>query len=169
MAASKLLPSKNCEGYFATKRFDRKGEERLYMVSVSGLLETSHRIPNLDYSILMKLTAYITKSELELKKLYRLMCFNVFAHNRDDHSRNFSFLYNSKEKRWILSPAYDLTYSDSFGGEHATMVNGNGKNPDMEDLLAVAQKAALPKNWAQNTAKEIQEIVKEDLARYIEK
>ena len=167
MADSKLLPSKNCEGYFATKRFDRMGRERLHMVSVSGLLETSHRIPNLDYNILMKLASYITKSELELKKLYRLMCFNVFAHNRDDHSRNFSFLYNSKEKRWTLSPAYDLTYSNSFGGEHATMVNGNGINPSIEDLLAVAQKVSLSKKWAQESAIEIREIVQENLTKYI--
>lgn len=169
MAESRILPSKKCDGYFATRRFDRMGNERLHMVSVAGLLETSHRIPNLDYNTLMKLTYYITKSELELKKLYKLMCFNIFAHNRDDHSRNFSFLYMQKENRWILSPAYDLTYSNSFGGEHATMVNGNGKNPNMKDLLAVAQKAALSKNWAQNTAMEIQEIVQENLTKYIEK
>ena len=95
------------------------------------------------------------------------MCFNVFAHNRDDHSRNFSFLYNSKEKRWTLSPAYDLTYSNSFGGEHATMVNGNGINPSIEDLLAVAQKVSLSKKWAQESAIEIREIVQENLTKYI--
>ena len=86
------------------------------MVSAAGLLETSHRIPNLDYDILMKLTLQLTKSMEECEKLYRLMCFNVFAHNRDDHFKNFTYIYKEEEKRWILSPAYDLTYSNSIGG-----------------------------------------------------
>lgn len=29
----------------------------------------------------------------------RLMCFNVFAHNRDDHSKNFTFLYREPAKK----------------------------------------------------------------------
>ncbi len=87
----KLFPSKNCPGYFGTKRFDRKNGKKVHMMSASGLLETSHRIPNLDYDILMKLTLKLTGSMEECEKLYRLMCFNVFAHNRDDHSKNFSF------------------------------------------------------------------------------
>lgn len=129
----RLFPSERTQGYFGTRRFDRINSEengKIHMVSASGLLETSHRIPNLDYDILMKLTLQLTKSMEECGKLYKLMCFNVFAHNRDDHSKNFTFLYNSSEKRWMLSPAYDLTYSNSLGGEHATTVNGNGINPD---------------------------------------
>ena len=70
------------------------------------------------------------------------MCFNVYAHNRDDHSKNFTYLYDEDECSWKLSPAYDLTYSNSIGGEHATTVNGNGVNPELDDILAVAKK-----NW----------------------
>lgn len=51
-----------------------------------------------------------------------MMCFNVFVHNRDDHSKNFSYLYDEVEQRWVLSLAYDLTYSYSIGGEHATSI-----------------------------------------------
>ena len=69
------------------------------------------------------------------------MCFNVYAHNRDDHSKNFTYLYDEDEGCWKLSPAYDLTYSNSIGGEHATTVNGNGVNPELDDILAVAQKS----------------------------
>lgn len=29
---------------------------------------------------------------------------------------------------WRLSPAYDLTYSNTYYGEHTTTVDGNGKN-----------------------------------------
>lgn len=66
------------------------------MISVRALLETSHRIPNLDYEVLMKLTRILTNNNAELEKLFKIMCFNVFVHNRDDHSKNFSFLYDEK-------------------------------------------------------------------------
>ena len=165
-----LFPSKRTSGYFGTRRFDREGpneDDKIHMVSASGLLETSHRIPNLDYDILMQLTLQLTQSMEECEKLYKLMCFNVYAHNRDDHSKNFTFLYREGEKRWVLSPAYDLTYSYSLGGEHATMVHGNGKNPDLEDLLAVAKKAGLNVTKAKKTALNIRECVLESLGEYI--
>lgn len=165
MPETRLLPSKINAGYFAVQRFDRQDGKKIHMVSVSGLLETSHRIPNLDYHILMRLTLKLTEDYQEIEKLYRQMCFNVFAHNRDDHSKNFSFLY--RDGRWRLSPAYDLTYSNSIGGEHATMVNGNGRCPGMEDLLAVAEQIKWDKKKAKKIAMEIQEIVLEDLGNYL--
>lgn len=170
----KLFESQRCSGYFGTKRFDRVrrddgGMIRRHMVSISGLLETSHRIPNLDYDLLMRLTFMLTKDIEECMKLYRLMCFNVFAHNRDDHSKNFSFIYLDDEKSWVLSPAYDLTYSNSLNGEHATTINGNGVNPGINDLLEVAKKAGLDIKAARAAAEDIRECVNENLGHYFSK
>lgn len=170
MEEVRLFPSESTKGYFGTRRFDRtgKGESgKIHMVSAAGLLETSHRIPNLDYNILMKLTLQLTKSMEECEKLYRLMCFNVFAHNRDDHSKNFTYMYRESEKRWVISPVYDLTCSSSIGGEHATTVNGNGVNPGMEDILAVAKKIGLNTDKARKTATDIRECVFDSLRDYI--
>lgn len=161
MPETRLLPSELTTGYFAVKRFDRRNGKRIHMVSASGLLETTHRIPNLDYNILMRLTMKLTNDYAEIEKLYRLMCFNVFAHNRDDHSKNFSFISNGGV--WKLSPAYDLTYSNSIGGEHATTVNGNGINPGMDDLLEVAKHIKFDLKKAKLIANDIQEIVMAEL------
>ena len=165
ISESRLFPSKIYKtGIFGTKRFDRKNHKRLHMVSVCGLLETSHRIPSLDYNDLLKLTYILTKNNEDVFQLFKYMCFNVFAHNRDDHSKNFSFLYNEDQKCWNIAPAYDLTYSNSINGWHATTVNGNGENPDITDIMAVAKKAGLNLNTCKNTALEIREIVNTDLA-----
>lgn len=174
MTETKLFPSERCEGYFGTKRFDRKRDAgntmtKIHMLSVSAILETSHRIPNLDYHLLMKLTLEITKDFSEVLKLYRLMCFNVFAHNRDDHSKNFSYLYNEQESRFIFAPAYDLTYSNSLNGEHATTVNGNGSNPGMEDILAVAAGIGIKAAQARKIADNIRNCVYEMLAEYLQR
>lgn len=160
MLETKLFPSKICSGYFGVKRFDRKNGEKIHMVSVSGLLETSHRLPNLDYNILMKLTLELTKNYQDVEQLFKLMCFNVFAHNRDDHSKNFSFLFDTKRKEWHLSPAYDLTYSSSFNGEHATTINGEGKNPTIDDILDVAKNIGIKNTFAKNIALEIKDKCK---------
>ena len=158
MSQTKLFDSKKCLGYFGTKRFDRLANgDKVHTISVSGLLETSHRIPNLDYNILMKVTLELTKNYQDIEQLFRIMCFNVFAHNRDDHSKNFSFIYNENKKEWHLSPAYDLTYSSSLNDEHATTVNGNGVNPSSVDILAVAQNIGMKKNLARDILAEIKE------------
>ena len=157
MSETKLFDSKICSGYFGIKRFDRENGKKVHMVSVSGLLETSHSLPNLDYNILMKLTLELTKNYQDIEQLYRLMCFNVFAHNRDDHSKNFSFLYDENKKEWHLSPAYDLTYSSSFNGEHATTINGEGKNPTLEDILAIAKGIGIKEKQAKETALNIKD------------
>lgn len=160
MPETKLFPSEICSGYFGIKRFDRQSNKKVHMISVSGLLETSHRLPNLDYNLLMKLTLELTRNYEDIEQLFRLMCFNVFAHNRDDHSKNFSFLYDNNKKEWHLSPAYDLTYSFSFNGEHATTINGEGKNPNLDDILAVAKNIGLNEKSAKNIALDIQEKCK---------
>ena len=172
MAETRLFPSKICDGYFGTKRFDRRQKkdgsvERVHMLSVSAVLETSHRIPNLDYEILMKLTLELTKDFSEVEKLYRLMCFNIFAHNRDDHSKNFTYLYEETEDRWRLSPAYDLTYSSSIGGEHATTVYGNGKNPGMKEILALADLIGMDSRKAEQIAEEVRNCVNDYLSDFI--
>lgn len=172
MAQTRLFPSERCSGYFGVKRFDRRKdadgqENRVHMLSVSAVLETSHRIPNLDYHLLMKLTLEITKDFSEVLRLFRLMCFNVFSHNRDDHSKNFSYLYDEQNACYRLAPAYDLTYSSSLNGEHATTVNGNGVNPGMEDILAVADKIGIGKAQAGKIARDIRDCINDMLAPYL--
>jgi len=168
MPETRLFSSKQCPGYFGAKRFDRicgegKSTNRVHIISASALLEVSHRVPSLDYNSLMQLTLELTKNYSEVEKMYRLMCFNVFAHNRDDHSNNFSFLYDNTQKVWKTAPAYDLTYSFSIGGEHATCINGNGRNPGMADVLTVAEKIGIAKQKAKEIADKVQRTVNEGL------
>ena len=167
----RLFSSDLCPGYFGSIRFDRVktplGEKKIHTASVSALLETSHRIPALDYCSLLSLTWQLTKREDEVEKMFTLMCFNVFAHNRDDHSNNFSFVY--EDSSWRLSPAYDLTYSNSVGGEHATTVAGEGKNPTIQDILAVAKKIGMKESRAKQIAENVNEIVNERLGGIMKK
>ena len=68
---------------------------------------------------------------------------------------------------WQLSPAYDLTYSYSIGGEHATTVNGNGKNPSRVEILEVAKNIGLDMKKAKIIANQVQECVHYKLSDYL--
>ena len=68
---------------------------------------------------------------------------------------------------WRLSPAYDLTYSNTYYGEHTTTVDGNGVNPDKKELIAVGTVAGLSQKKCGVIADEIRECVDEMLGEYL--
>lgn len=129
--------------YFGIKRFDRDGNRRIHMHSLSGLIHADHRTPSLDYDTFMKVALILTKDVTELERAFRIACFNVLAHNRDDHAKNVSFLLDDATGQWSLSPAYDLTFSFGPGGEQSMMVMGEGRAPGVEQLRALAKKHGL--------------------------
>ncbi len=140
-----LFEAQKGQGYFATKRFDRTNSGgRLHMHTACGLLHSDFRIPALDYQDLIKATMVLTRDVREAQKMYRLAVFNVLSHNRDDHSKNFSFLMD-EVGIWRMAPAYDLTFSNGPGGEQSTMVMGEGKNPRREHLFELSKTVNLSK------------------------
>lgn len=153
MPETKLLQGK----YFAVKRFDRVNDKRVHIHSVAGLVHSDFRYPSLDYDDLLALTLHITKDVNEQAKLFRLAAFNLFAHNRDDHAKNFSFILDERNQ-WKLSPAYDLTYSQGPGGEHSTTYLGEGKNPTEQHLIKLAKKHNI--NNAQTIISQIRDKIK---------
>lgn len=137
-----LFPAKRGAGYFAIKRFDQNQTNRLHMHTPCGLLHSDHRIPALDYQDLLELTLHLTRDVRESEKMFKYAVFNVLAHNRDDHSKNFSFLMD-ETGTWKVSPAYDLTFSYGPGGEQSTMVMGEGKSPSIDHLRALGRHAGI--------------------------
>lgn len=132
-----LFKGKSGTVYFGVKRFDRTNNKKVHMVSLSALLETSHREYNLDYIHLFQVIEKICIDKSDLYEAYKRMCFNVFYENKDDHGKNFAFLYDDVLKGYKLSPAYDITKTINMA-EHSMTVNGNGK-PEETDLLKVAE------------------------------
>lgn len=154
MTETRLLENQ----FFATKRFDRIGEEKVHVHSAAGLLYASHRYPSLDYTELVKATLALTKNMNEAMKLFRQMVFNVLTNNRDDHAKNFSFIYSNNQ--WKLSPAYDLVLSQGFNGQHTTTIAGSGK-PDKVELFKVGELTGLPRKKMYEIYDEVYENTRE--------
>jgi serine/threonine-protein kinase HipA len=137
MSDCRLFESKSGNTYFGTKRFDRQGNNRLHLHSAAGMMHDNFRLSTLDYGHLMDCAFQLERDIKAYEKVLRLAAFNVFANNRDDHSKNFSFLMDGNGK-WQLAPAYDLTFSYSGHGMHSTMVAGESANPTRIHLMKLA-------------------------------
>ena len=168
---TKLMTSKQCSGYFAVRRFDREivdgKSKRHHMLTAAAILEVDWRTASLDYHTLMKMTKILSLgNEADMEQMYRRMCFNVFAHNRDDHAKNFSWIYDERMDCWHPSPVYDLTWSTTYFGEHTTTVDGNGKDPGMKDVVAVGKAAGMMQKKCRVIAEEIRERTQSMLQKY---
>jgi len=137
MSECRLFSGISGNEYFGTKRFDRVGNQRIHLHSASGLMHDNFRQSTMDYGHLMDCAFRLENNIDAYRKILRLAAFNVFTHNRDDHSRNFAFLMGASGN-WKLAPAFDLTFSTSGFGMHSTSVAGETKNPGRKQLMELA-------------------------------
>ena len=140
MPETHLFSLKDGRGCFGVQRFDRTLKGKVHTHTACGLLHASHRFASRDYENLLKLTWILTRNHADVVEMVRRMIFNIKSGNKDDHSKNFSFLLNSRYQ-WQLAPAYDLTPSAGINGEQTCMVNGKGCDITDADLIKTAATA----------------------------
>lgn len=144
--------------FFGVKRFDRDGRRRIHMHSLGNLIGADFRLPCCDYQDVLKAVRILTGNQEDVRRAYRLMLFNIMAHNRDDHVKNFSFLFKP-EDGWTLAPGYDLTFAEGPGGEHTTSVCGEGRAPGLSHVRRVAVAAGIEVAAAERIIEEVREGV----------
>jgi|TARA_B100000809_G_scaffold237763_2_gene257928 serine/threonine-protein kinase HipA len=144
MSECRVFTSDSGNNYFGTKRFDRIGNNKLHMLSAAGLLHDDYEHSTLDYGNLIFQAKKLTNNAQAAEQMFRRTVFNVLAHNRDDHSKNFAFLMDA-EGVWSLAPAYDLTFSASSQGYHSTACAGNYLDPGRKELLELANDLSINK------------------------
>ena len=148
--------------YFAIERFDIDARNtRYHTATAAALLKTDFRQQNVDYTNLLALTGYITQDPKQVEEMYRRMIMNIVCINKDDHAKNFSFIYRSG--KWRLAPAYDITYSPAGShGEHATSLYFNG-NPDLSLAIRAGKEIRIP----EKRCLEIIEQVESNCRKYL--
>jgi serine/threonine-protein kinase HipA len=148
--------------YFAIERFDfaPDGKKR-HVVTAAALLKTDFRKQDVDYINLLALTGYLTQDPGQVEEMFRRMVMNLVAVNKDDHSKNFSFLCD--DGKWSLAPAYDITYSPlGSNGEHATSLFYNG-NPGFDLVLKAGTEIRIPESTCRTIIKEVEETCEKNL------
>ena len=151
----------NSEGdsHFMTKRFDRENGKKLHMQSLGALAHISYQEPGVcGYELAAMYMKEIGLSYKEIEQFYRRMVFNCLAVNQDDHVKNISFIMDRSGK-WMLSPAYDITFSYDLSNKwlRAHQMNINGKTTKIElfDLLEAGAKMGIKERRCKDIINEI--------------
>ena len=151
----------NSEGdsHFMTKRFDRENGKNLHMQSLGALAHISYQEPGVcGYELAAMYMKEIGLSYKEIEQFYRRMVFNCLAVNQDDHVKNISFIMDRSGK-WMLSPAYDITFSYNPSNKwlRAHQMNINGKTTEIElfDLLEAGAKMGIKERRCKDIINEI--------------
>ncbi len=166
MPSTRLFEIAEGDRFFGIKRFDRgstgspPASNRRYHVHTFGnLIHSNFRIPSADYADLLKATSLLTRNHQDVLRAFRRMVFNVLAHNRDDHVKNFAFLLDDSTGDWTLTPAYDVLFTPGPGGEHTMTVAGEGRAPGWSHMLHLAEQADVSKREAAAIIDEVQTAV----------
>jgi len=159
MPPTRLFATAEGERFFGSGRFDRQRNRRYHVHTFGNLIQANFRIPSADYADLLKAVSLLTRNHREVLKGFRRMVFNVLAHNRDDHVKNFAFILDDLAGEWSLTPAYDLLCSSGPGGEHTMTVAGEGEAPDRSHMLRLAALAGMADREAEAIIGEVEEAV----------
>lgn len=160
MPPTRLFETSQGGRYFGVRRFDRTGNRRYHVHTLGGLLHSNFRIPAADYLDLLEATSLLTRDHRHVLRAYRLAVFNLLAHNRDDHVKNFAFLLDDEIDQWSLAPAYDLLLSFGPAGEHSTTYAGEGRAPGRSHLQELAKAAGIRARDAGSVFEEVLEAVR---------
>ncbi len=158
MPPTRLFETAAGERYFGVERFDRSDGRRFHVHTFGNLIHADFRIPSCDYRQLFEATRILTKDHRDVLECYRRMVFNVLAHNRDDHVKNFAFRMTDAGE-WRLSPAYDLSFAHGPGGEHTMTVAGEGRAPGRSHLLSLAEPVGISTPDAESIIEQVGEAV----------
>lgn len=160
MPRTRLFETAEGDRFFGVQRFDRAaGNRRTHVHTFGNLIESNFRIPACDYRDLLKATSLLTRDHHDVLRAFRWMAFNVLAHNRDDHVKNFAFLLEPEANTWSLSPAYDLTFAEGPGGEHTMTVEGQGRSPGASEMLSLARDIDIADAEARSILDEVRTAV----------
>lgn len=151
--------------YFAIERFDIEDGSGVHVVTAAALLKSDFRNQDADYTNLLALTGYLTQDPHQVEEMYRRMVFNLVCDNKDDHTKNFSFI--CRKGVWSLAPAYDITYSpEGSNGQHATSLFYDG-NPAKDLVIKAGIRIRIPKATCEAIIDKVETVCSENLPHVI--
>ena len=113
-AEHELVEMKDGEYAYLTRRFDRRGGERVQQEDFCQLAGRSPETHGENYKydasyeeLAGLVRRFCPASAVENPKVFFLVLFNYVFANGDAHLKNFS-LYRSEQGDYVLTPAYDL-------------------------------------------------------------
>ena len=147
MSESRLLTDGELT-HFITKRFDRGAKnERIHIQSLCAMAQLDfNKVGTNTYEQYFEVIRDLGMGQAEIEQAFRRAVFNIVTCNRDDHSKNFSFLLN-QSGYWQLAPAYDVTHAHNADGlwtkDNQMGINGKFTGVTLDDLYQVARNEGI--------------------------
>ena len=151
--------------HFMTKRFDRRGNEKLHVHSLCGLMHLDFNSPYVyGYEQYLRAVLDLNLGAPALEQAWLRCAFNVAAVNCDDHTKNFAFILQ-ESGRWRIAPAYDTCFSHNpapgkWTRQHQMLVGGKAWDISDADLILLA------KSFDIRSAKELLDRIRGAIAKW---
>jgi serine/threonine-protein kinase HipA len=142
MSESRLL-EEGGRAHFMTKRFDRRGNDKVHVQSLCGLMHLDFNTPYVHgYEQYLRAVLELKLDAPALEQAWLRCVFNVAAVNCDDHTKNLAFMLD-QTGNWDIAPAYDTCFSHNpaagkWTRQHQMLVGGKAWDITDADLIALA-------------------------------
>ena len=129
--------------HFMTKRFDRRGNDKVHVQSLCGLMHLDFNTPYVhSYEQYLRAVLDLKLDAPALEQAWLRCVFNVAAVNCDDHTKNLAFMLDQSGK-WDIAPAYGTCFSHNpaagkWTRQHQMLVGGKAWGITAADLIALA-------------------------------
>jgi serine/threonine-protein kinase HipA len=129
--------------HFMTKRFDRRGNDKVHVHTLCGLMHLDFNTPYVhSYEQYLRAVLDLKLDAPALEQAWLRCVFNVAAVNCDDHTKNFAFMLDESGK-WDIAPAYDTCFSHNpaagkWTRQHQMLVGGKAWGITDADLISLA-------------------------------
>ncbi len=157
---ARLMKLSSYGSTFLSRRFDRRGEERVHFASAMTMLgQTDDSDDDVSYvDIAAVIEEICAHPEEDLHELWSRMVFSLLISNTDDHLRNHGFLLS--DVGWELSPAYDVNPSVDKEELSLGILNGHAKDPS--EAMEAAEFFRLTKEEAKDRLKKMENIIEKN-------
>jgi serine/threonine-protein kinase HipA len=129
--------------HFMTRRFDRRGNEKVHVQTLCGLAHLDFNTPYVhSYEQYLRAVLDLNLGAPALEQAWLRCAFNMAAVNCDDHTKNLAFMMD-QSGAWDLAPAYDTCFSHNpaagkWTRQHQMLVGGKAWDITAADLVALA-------------------------------
>lgn len=142
MSECKLL-EEGGRAHFMTRRFDRRGNEKVHVQTLCALLHLDFNAPYVySYEQYLRAVLDLQLGAPALEQAWLRCAFNIAAVNCDDHTKNLAFMLGPTGT-WEMAPAYDTCFSHNpaagkWTRQHQMLVGGKAWDISDLDLIALA-------------------------------
>jgi serine/threonine-protein kinase HipA len=146
---------------FLARRFDRDpSRRRFHFASAMTMLGLSDGADAAQGASYLGIAEFLIRSgsrtNEDLRQLWRRIVFNIAVSNTDDHLRNHGFIL--EERGWRLSPAYDMNPVPSGAGL-SLAIDEEDNSLDFDLALSVAGHFRLTPREARDAIGEVVSVV----------